>query len=401
MIKAWNRLGSIYTARHTARHATRRGFRSRFVSCIGLVLVASGVAALGCSDGISPPAPLSNDPYVALRFNTNVATMSTVAPYNVLQLTATPYTSSGARLTTTAAVVYSTIDTAVTLTSSGTVTARYATSVPAVVVASLQDSASNVTHVDTMYITVTTTVPTTPLASLALVRQPGDSKLAVATQSLWRLFPIDTLHVTATGADATDLRSRVILRFRSSDTSVARVDPVSGFVQGLQPGTVTIRVGTTYYGVTKQDSVQLTIGNPVVVAVRAYPVVSPTVAGQYLRIYDPNTITVGVGGTVVFYAGVASDPSPTPLSWDVVFDSPDEAQASTIPPVILGSLGGNTGIGDIATTPPALLSGGAALNPACVSLLACLGATRSFPHAGTYHYHSALYGTSGTIVVAP
>lgn len=393
MIKAWNRLGSI--------RATRRSTRSRLASFISLALVASGVTISGCSDGISPPAPLSDDPYVALRFNTNVATMSTVAPYNVLQLTATPYTASGTRLTTTSAVVYSTQDTAVTLTSSGTVTAHYATTVPAVVVASLQDSASNVTRVDTMYITVTTTVPTTSLASLAIVRQPGDTaKLPVATQALWGLFPLDTLRVAVAGADGTDLRSRVSLRFMSSDTSIARVDPLTGRVQGLQPGTVTIRVGTTYYGVTQRDSVQLTIGNPVVVAIRAYPVVSPTVAGQYIRIYDPNTITIGVGGTVVFYAGVSSSPSPTPLSWDVIFDTPDEAQASTLPPSALGLLGSNTGAGNIAPAPPYLLSDGTS-NPACVAFLVCLGATRSFLHAGTYHYHSALYGTSGTIVVTP
>jgi hypothetical protein len=83
------------------------------------------------------------------------------------------------------------------------------------------------------------------------------------------------------------------------------------------------------------------------------------------------------------------------LPMDVVFDEPDAPQPSPIPGYVLFY---PTGTGDIGPIPPFILDG--QLNPDCyLDFYGCQGASRSFPVAGTYHYHSALYGTKGVIVV--
>jgi hypothetical protein len=264
------------------------------------------------------------------------------------------------------------------------------------VIASVRDVRKNITHVDTLFVTVTDQTPASPIATFAIQRPPGDSaKIGVYTSGMG-VFQ-DTVLVAATAVDGTDLRPALFVRFMVSDSSIAKIDAVKGIVTGLRPGQVTVRAMATYYGITKTDSLRLTIGNPVLVGVAFDIQPSPITAGQYVRVPNPGVITIGVGGTVAFVAGLhVNGPD---LAFELVFDDPDSAQPSPMSPATLGM---GTGSGNIGPLPSVFLNG--SFNPACLPVLTnCLGSARSFAAAGTYRYHAVVNGVaspSGTIIVA-
>jgi hypothetical protein len=347
---------------------------------------------VGCGNDSAGVPSLSTDPFLTAQLNIHSATMSTVAPYDTLQLTVTPYTALGHVITDSIVTTYTAHDSTITVTASGLVTAKFTTSNPSWVVATVQDLSRNVTHVDTTYVIVTDQVPSSPLSTFTIQRAPGDSTRLGVYDSGAQAY-LDTLRVQATAADGTDLSSVALVRFLSSDSTIARVDPVYGVIQGIEPGRATIRATTTYYGVTKTDSVVMTIGVPVSATVYVQTVPSPTVAGQYVRAFTPVSITIGVGGTIAFAAGFI--PNPPYLKWDVVFDDPTAADSTTVP---FYSLFGN-GRGNIGPIPPLNLNS-TDFNPDCLpNFYWCYAQSRSFHTAGIYHYHSALYGSQGTIIV--
>jgi hypothetical protein len=343
------------------------------------------MALAGCGDSLTSFTPV-DDPYLSLELNVRRAVMSTAAPYNTLQLVPTPRTASGAVLTDSLDVQYVTRDTTLRVTSDGLVTALYTTA-NTWVLARVRDLQHGITRVDTLFVRVTATTPPSPLATFVIHRPPGDSAKVSMYDSSFPMFALDTLHVAATAEDGTDLTPDVWVRYAVSDSSIAKVHANTGVLTGLHPGQVMVYATTTYYGVTKTDSLQMTIGNPLTAIVTAEVASSATVAGQSVRHFVPETITIGVGGIIYFRTDGASA-----LEMDVVFDDPSAVQPDAI-------TGYNTGSGNIGPLPPLYPNGGFVLNPACVSYAVCSGETRSFPVAGTYHYHSALYGTSGTIIV--
>lgn len=355
-----------------------------------------------------------HDPYGALRLNVHTVYLSTVAPYDTVQLVATPYTVSGVPVQTTMTPRFITKDTSLTVSPTGLVRAHSVTTTSGTfVVAALTDSALGVTQVDTTFIVVTNTVPTTPLATLTIKRVPGDSnKIGVSGN-----FP-DSLFLVATGQDGSDMRaqlaSTLAVRFVSSDLNTATVTttvlpvkqpthPVAeaiGLVKAIQPGHVKITVSADYYGVTRTDTFSLTIGNPVIVAVNGWAVSPDTVGGSNRLVFNPSTITIGVGGTVIF-SQITSTIHDDALRMDVVFDDSTAVQPSPLPTSVTHA---TTGAGNVAPLPPLILwSPTAHLDPACASgtdtQILCY-ASRSFPRAGTYHYHSVVNGTTGTIIVA-
>jgi hypothetical protein len=343
------------------------------------------MALAGCSDSLTSFTP-SDDPYLSLSLNARRAVMSTVAPYNTLQLVPMPRTASGAALTDSVEVQYTTQDTTLAVTPDGLVTALHPTS-SSWVLARVRDLRQGITHVDTLYVRITTATPSAPLKTFAIQRPAGDSAKIGIYNSTYQ-YALDTVRVAATAENGTDLLPDVWVRYAVSDSAIAKVDPNKGIVTGLRLGQVTVYATTTYYGVTKTDSLRMTIGYPVAASVYVQYMASPTVVGEYIRYFSPSTITIGVGGTI-FFRALSSFAGPD-LDTDVVFDDPSAAQPSLL-------TGLSTGSGNIGPIPSRYLNG--VLNPACVPSTVCNGESRSFPVAGTYHYHSALYGTSGTIIV--
>lgn len=344
-----------------------------------------------CAKDPTPADPLSNNPYLTLRLNTRAAIMSTVAPYDTLQLIATPYDASGAVLSTRGTVTYSTTDTAVTVSASGLVHAL-TTSPGAYIVAKLQDPASNITHMDTAFIVVTDQAPSSPLATFAIQPLPGDStRLGVTNIS----FPLDTIVVGATDGHGNDITPNLLIQYTSSDSNVASVSPL-GVVTGNRLGTVTIVATTTYYGIAKRDSVRLTITDPVlghVMLLRQNKLASD---GTPVFGFGPASLTIGAGGTVVFGFNLVS---PTLGVLDVVFDDPSAVQPS---PLSMTVTNASTEAGNIAPIPQPSLD---SLFAKCIDVMHfeygfyLCQAARAFPTPGTYHYHSARYGTEGTIIV--
>jgi hypothetical protein len=56
------------------------------------------------------------------------------------------------------------------------------------------------------------------------------------------------------------------------------------------------------------------------------------------------------------------------------------------------------GSGNIGPT-PRITIGGVYNADECSDYTRCYGALRSFPNPGTYPYHSALFGTTGVVIV--
>jgi hypothetical protein len=370
------------------------------VSAMTYAVACTVVAVLTlASCGTADPTPdrmLSTNPYLALQLNIHSAIMSTQAPYDTLRLVATPYLASGAVLQTPAAPVFWTSDDSITVSPDGMVHALGRSSGSTVIV-SLQDPVSGVTHADTVVITVTTTAPTSRLTGFAIQRPPTDTgRLAVASAFAAR-FPTDTVRAIATDSAGNDITSAVQVLFTSSAPNVAVVDPRSGIAYGIRPGNATIVAATTYYGVTKRDSVQLTIDPD---AVLARVTIGPTdVAsdGSPIFGFSPSTVTLGIGGTVVFGFDLITSMSGFVL--DVVFDDSSAAKPSAFPVTVTTAQSGSGNIAPL-TRPPtdSLLVRCFDFANYTWGLYRCQAA-RAFFTPGTYHYHSGQYGATGTIVI--
>ncbi len=321
--------------------------------------------------------------------------MSTIAPYNTLQLQVTPRSIAGHVVPGTTHPTFLTKDGTLSITPDGVVTAVAVTpgSTPTWIAVSVKDTVNDITIIDTVYVTVTAQASSMPLQTLEFLPTRGDSAKFGLTTSMFSL-PKDTIGVIANAG--TMLTSQLKVRFRSSDTTVAQIHALNGSLTLKQPGQAVIEATTTYYGVTKTMTLPIRVGLPVGAQVYLRIQSSPTVSGTYIRAFDPEVITIGVGGAVLFSPeGVVNDAA-REIPWDVVFDDPSVAEKTSLPARLFQDSSGN-----VNPTPP-LLTGGK-FNPACLGpsgfLPICQGARRAFKHAGTYTIRSALYGTSGTIIV--
>jgi hypothetical protein len=364
-------------------------------SVLGSMLGSMLCAACHADVATIPAATI--DPYGSLQLQTRSIVMSLAAPYDTLQLHATPYSIAGSQMTTLGAPTYAVSDTSIAVSATGLVTAKTQTSNSYVVV-TLRDSVQNVTHVDTAFITVTNVTAPIPLASLSLHPAAGDSaKLAVNDGTL---ATTKSLVITATGTGGEDLSSSVQVRFASSDPSVASVSTTQGVVKGFQVGTTVITATTTWYGVTKSSSLTMQIGNPIFFAWSA--VSSTTASGQHTVIYQPTNFTIGVGGVVGFLTplfGVHQS-----VVMDVIFD--DSTAVQPVPAAIASRLGAPTASGNVYLHTPVLApddTGFTAMLLACFSAstppLANCMQSRYFPRAGSYTWHSNAWGLHGTITV--
>jgi hypothetical protein len=172
------------------------------------------------------------------------------------------------------------------------------------------------------------------------------------------------------------------------------VDPLSGIVSGVRSGTATITATTTYYGVTKRDSVRLTIDGTILTHVELTPSSKPD--GSTVWSFSPQTVILDVGGTVVFGGAISVG---TNKILDVVFDDPSVAQPSPLPMTVTGAMAGSGNIAPIQEpTEDDIYT--QCIDPDHPEFFIYLcQAGRAFFTPGTYHYHSATYGTTWTVIV--
>ena len=348
---------------------THRAHRLGRASHRVAALLVIALAACGGDPAITPP-PIS-DPttlYWQLTLNVHAVTLSTVAPYDTVRVTATPRTISGTPITGLASPRYTSLDLDRAQVDSTGLVHVIGAGDQVQVVASLEEN--NILHADTLVLDVTDAAPPPTLVSFTIHPDVGDSaKVAAATTV--------TVIARAAEADGTPI-SDVAVYYTTSDPTIATIDRYTGFLAPNRPGQVTVYATTTTYGVTKADTVQYTIGHPIIIAVN---IVSETnVNGQVVNGFSPNNMELGPGAVVLFG-------NPSTVLTDVTFDDPTNvAQADTY----CGFLPSLCGTGNIAAW---------ARDSTDDSGVTGLRARR-FPVPGTYTFHSTIFGTTGTIVIA-
>jgi len=336
------------------------------------VLAVAGVlVALGCG-GDNATAPGAERQYWQLTLDQHAITLSTHAPYNTVQLVATPRTVDGVVLPDAGTPTFTAGDTSVIVTADGHVTGHSPASGVPVVVSLTVGGAHGLTLTDTAWVNVND-IPAPQLpAQLRLLTTPGDSaKTDLA----------NTVGVTLVGEVTDSLGNPipdVLVAFRSADSTIVTVDPRYGGVVARGIGTTRLYTETSVYGVQKVDSLTFTVGNAIFAQVE---IDQRQVAGQSGTAYFAlGTLTVGQGAIVLW-----RNQSHLPI--DVTFDDPSHVAAVTdtlfgiIPP---------SGGGDIPVFAAMDSTGGAN----GVGFRA-----RRFPVPGTYTYRSTLYGSSGKIIV--
>jgi len=304
-----------------------------------LAIVGVLVGLVGCGgDPVAPrPAPDPSQLYWALTLDHRAVTLSTVAPYDTIQLTAIPRTALGSPLAESASVVFaSTNPQNVQVSPTGLVRAL-SPGDGTVVTATV--TVGGVTHADTAVVNVTATATPPVLGRFSIHPIPPDSAKRGAT-----VFPYPWPVVAADTSG--NLIPDLATACTSSDTTVVRVLPQCGLIFAQHPGHAVITASATAYGVTKADTLDFTVGEWLIAAVDI------SQGAGSLR-----DVTIASGGTV-FWINQTTQPI------DITFDD------STHVP------GGNI----------------AALSPGSLDI-------RVFPVPGTFTYHSTAAQASGAIIV--
>ncbi|HXC24487.1 MAG TPA: hypothetical protein VNU46_01130 [Gemmatimonadaceae bacterium] len=379
--------------------------------CVRAILSTVAVVAgtLGCSGDTTGPPPVPVvQAYWALQLNQHAVNLALTPPYDTVQLTAVPINVAGTALSGVGPVTYTPADSTVSVTSAGVVTARYQTT-ETFVVAHLQ--AQGVTLADTVFLQVTPTPPPSALATFSMQPARGDSAkraLDFDVVDYNNGFPWSITAIDKAGDTVCDGHScAYLVDYRSSNPSVASIDRLSGTVGIAGTGHVVFTATTLAYGKVWRDSVLFVIGYALNQTITILPA---TVNGKSVLSFQPALI-VGVGATITWSNSQASygtnaDGSPSASiphgldSIDVVFDD----SLAELP-------AGQSFFGGFVTVPP---MGGGNIPPfgfdsaswalavngeGSVPLYSSIYQARSFPIAGTYPYHSRLYGTTGEIIV--
>lgn len=382
-----------------------RGLLSRQLG-FSLVLLTLLTGA-GCSspDLIGPGTVSSTQLPWTLSLNTHAITLSTVAPYDTLQLTAVPRTVAGVALSDSPEVTWRAADSSVRVSSTGFLTARRRTTGVNVIATTV---IQGVRLSDTAKVVVTNTSNPRKFAQIKLQLDPTDSAwiaLQPAGDFYWigyeNLPNFKTVYFGVLDSTGAVIPSAP-LELRLSNTvqagmgffaDLGKLLTTDAFdfiyiLQRAQTGVpFTVYASATVYGVTRQDSLQIEVRQPLWNRVQV--VFSSIRVGEpkTLRVIPNYPVNIGVGGWVWFINSLRNPRDSLDTdSLDVVFDDPTAATPDLHPN------GLNSGGGNIAAIPGG--KGNNFFNPRPGAR------SRQFLRAGTFHWHSTLQpGVSGTIVV--
>ena len=434
---------AVWITMHKMADIVRAQVRNRFMirshgapRGLWALLIGSLVASSGCGNDTTTSNPVSTaDAYRLLQLNQHAITMSVVAPYNTVQLQATPLTAAGVPVTDAGAVQYHVIgsDTSLVVSSTGLLTAKAPTYQNAFadfplgydmpvsgVVASL--TLQGVTLADTALVLITNVTPASPLATLS-IQPPADSMAAYQSgawlspstldgygqsQSIARL-----LNVTQLDAAGEPIINELV-HVTSSDVNAAFTssNDFSSYslrcVTGVKPNSpVTFYTQTLYYGVARSDSLRVRVGyrhTATLVAYQRTPYGSLTPQLYWW----PTAIDVSAPVELDFENNFAD------LAVDVVFDESADVQEDTIRKDFYESYGlkrqKTLGAGNIAAYVYDTVGAGVACGTAmydgttnaadstCNLSYVTQQRWRMISKPGTYTYHT-LFGNGGTIVV--
>jgi len=369
------------------------GARVRRTALRGVLLA---LVVAGC-DRLTPVAPYTptTDPaqlFLSLTLDHRTITMSTLAPYDTLQLTAMPRDGTGAPMTGLPAPTFTSSDTtAVRVTPGGLLQARAAGS--ALIIAEIRAD-GNVRQADTAYVTVTADVtapprlatfsiePLTPQDAVwAMTPEQGATGAALiffATQQ----WPFPRLTPRILDAQGNPM-PWVPVEYESLDPDIVLVYPRDpALYPPQQPGTARIVMRATVYGVTMADTAHFTVTAPYIHGV----IVRPSASGGPPDV-APKTPTIRAGG-YVFFTNETAD------SVRVTFDDPASAGPTDVVCSAFG--GGFCGAGNI---PNFMSTDTVTFGPSGNPLENTRG--RQFTTPGTYAFHIEPLGVTGHIIVVP
>lgn len=346
------------------------------------------VVLTGCS-GLEPvtgykPVTDPEQLYMALTLNYRVANLSTAAPYNTIQLTATPRNAVGVPMSGLPGPTFRSSDTTkVRVTANGLVEARGRATGVQVIAEVVAEG--NIRRADTALVNVTTNPSPPELASLSIRPLPPDS-------TIWPILPFPSafygyiLLITYTGMPfslpslspraldrAGNLIRGLAIEYESLDPEVVPVERHTGEITILsRPGQARVVARTTAYGISKADTVLFTVTFPIIqdVEIEAVPDGPPA--------FTPSEVKIRPNG-MVFWTSLSGGPV------DVIFDAPANVAEITSLCIALG--GAFCGAGNISVFDG---SSGDALDQS---------RGRLFPVPGVYSYRSTLTGATGRVVV--
>jgi hypothetical protein len=346
----------------------------------------SGLALLGCDgDGSGPAAPLdASHTFWALQVNYHGVNMATAAPYNTLQLHTVALNINGDSLSGWGDPIYSTSDSAVSVSPTGLVTAHFATvRKPTMVFVTKQYQ--GVTLWDTVMIAVTDTIPQHPLATFKFEMPGGVPSASLDASSV----PVTIRATTTTGDTMCDsVACPLALHYTSANPAVAqtsyRKDQFSTNSLSLSnPGRTFLTASTWYYGTVQSDTLTFTVTR------HASAYVDVQTLNNRVHFQTAPILVLDVG-SVVSFGCFADDHCTTPI--DIVFDDPlvaDTASARFVGGGIV--VGPPTGTGNIEAF------GGDSISPVGFALAF---RARRFSRPGKYHYHSTvLPSDTNTILI--
>jgi hypothetical protein len=304
--------------------------------------------------------------------------------YNTLPLTAVVRSLSGAPLAGTTAVIFTSSDSSLRVSSTGVLTARQAHSNVKVVATAV---VQGIRVSDTATVNITAAMNPPVFQSLRLRLMPGDTVTTVSAPgglSFVYGSPAKRLQVGALDATNTQIPGSLVA-FQTSDILQAKAPiPTTAATVSISVASnarigvpFTVYASATVYGVTLQDSLQLTVGNlrGVIYTLAKLDSTANTLANTFTILPRPEQ-TIGVGGYVWWVNSSTVD------SLDVVFDDPTGASPDEL---FLDSGGGN--IAPFVGKPDVN-------NDDFTGIV-----SRQFLQAGTFHWHSPQTGVSGTVVV--
>jgi hypothetical protein len=211
--------------------------------------------------------------FMSLTIDHPAVILSTAALYNTFQLTAIPRSALGDPMAGLPAPVFhldkDTDSTKVTVTSTGLLMAKSATSEDGVVVIAELRTGDNVRRVDTAFVQVTTDPAPPVLTSFSIDPVPPDSAVwAMGFTGITPIFlylagiipdfefPLQ-LHPQVLDA-ANNPIAGLRVEYTSLDPTVAIVDRWTGRGHPFRPGHVRLVARTTAYGVSKADTTLFT-----------------------------------------------------------------------------------------------------------------------------------------------
>ncbi len=350
--------------------------RGRFVWSVFAIGVLSGC---NLSDTGHASYLEARDFYASLTLAPRAINLAMQPPYDTVTLNVIREMGDGSPVP--GAVTYSVSNPAITVSPNGVVTALSPIARAIVRVSATYDG---VTRTDSAIVSVIAGHPDL-LRDFGMRLSATDSaKIAVSGGGAsYKQIPL-----IRDGQSGTNL-SAVLVNMRVSDTTKARFVQSGNAVRltPLRPGRLILYVSSFAYGRAWEDSLDFTVGWPLLAYLRSFTRVPP---GQLNPIIDfyPNNLTLGVGACVVFWNLVEQ------LDMDVSFR--DSASVEFPYNHISGcanNFGQRDGIGGNIAPFRQLVTGNILVD------YFSRYKVRMFPSAGLYAYRSILHGTFGSIRV--